>query len=102
MGCELNCPILYTQNILKGKWSILIIYRIDELNGSRFLELKASLYNITSTTLTNQLSSLIENGIVEKIDNNSYPRVVKYILTQKGIELKEMIQLFETWGNKYM
>lgn len=102
MTCESNCcPFVYTQEMLRGKWSILIVYHIDEVEGSRFLDLKTKLSTITSTTLTKQLNLLIEHEIVEKHDNNSYPRVVTYKLTQKGVELRKIVLQFGAWGVKY-
>lgn len=100
--CSCFCPLQYTQSVLKGKWAILIIYKIDSKNGTRFLELKKSLDPITSSTLTKQLNYLIESEIIVKIDNNTYPRVVMYKFTQKGLELKELVNQFSNWGYKYM
>lgn len=99
---KFSCPFEYTQKVLKGKWSILIIYKINEKKGSRFLELKSELTTITSSTLTQQLNYLIDEGIVDKIDNNTYPRIVCYKLTTKGLELKKVVKQFRNWGLKYM
>lgn len=97
--CE--CPIVYTNEVLKSRWSLLIIYKIQDSKGLRFNKLKEMLSPITASTLTNHLNKLIEHKIIVKIDNKEYPRIVKYKLTKKGENLQEIVKGFKIWGLKY-
>lgn len=95
MGFSSNCPFVYTQKMLSSKWSLLIVYKIDPVSGSRFSNIAQQLNTITNATLSKQLNQLIEKGIISKHDNNSYPRIVTYKLTQKGLDLRKIIDTFE-------
>lgn len=94
------CAVATTVQIIGSKWKLLIIR--DLLEGSkRPSELKKSLVSISQKILTSSLKSMIEDGIVERIDYEEMPPHVEYKLTPLGCSLKPVILIMEQWGNWY-
>lgn len=94
------CAVATTVQIIGSKWKLLIIR--DLLEGSkRPSELKKSLVGISQKILTSSLKSMIEDGIVERIDYEEMPPHVEYKLTPLGCSLKPVILIMEQWGNWY-
>lgn len=94
------CAVATTVQIIGSKWKLFIIR--DLLEGSkRTSELKKSLVGISQKILTSSLKSMIEDGIVERIDYEEMPPHVEYKLTPLGCSLKPVILIMEQWGNWY-
>lgn len=99
--CEGPCPVEVTLNILSGKWKGLILYRL--LGGKkRFGELKKMLPAITQRTLTLQLRSLEEDGIIKRTVYPEIPPKVEYELTKVGESMSPIVQSMYDWGREYM
>lgn len=95
-----ECPEVYAANIIGGQWSIVICSWL--INGKlRFGELKKLIPNITERMLTLQLRKLEENKIIKRTVYAEVPPRVEYELTQIGYELKPIIKMLESWGEKH-
>ncbi|GAA4205350.1 hypothetical protein GCM10022289_24620 [Pedobacter jeongneungensis] len=95
-----ECPEVYAANIIGGQWAIVICSWL--INGKlRFGELKKRLPNITERMLTLQLRKLEENKIITRTVYAEVPPRVEYELTPIGYELKPIIKLLESWGEKH-
>ncbi|WP_025145016.1 winged helix-turn-helix transcriptional regulator [Pedobacter jeongneungensis] len=95
-----ECPEVYAANIIGGQWSIVICSWL--INGKlRFGELKKRLPNITERMLTLQLRKLEENKIISRTIYAEVPPKVEYELTKIGYELKPILKLLESWGEKH-
>jgi len=96
---QFTCPIEKTLSIIGKKWTLLIIR--DLLGGKkRFSQLAQSLYQISPRTLSSRLKDLEKNGIITKKIFNQIPPHVEYQLTQKGKELKNILDQIRKWGSK--
>ncbi|PIP04137.1 MAG: MarR family transcriptional regulator [Candidatus Yonathbacteria bacterium CG_4_10_14_3_um_filter_47_65] len=96
---SLICPIESTLNVIGKKWAILIIR--DLLNGKkRFGELARSLFEISPRTLSARLVELEKYGIIERKVFPEVPLHVEYSLTQKGHELRLILEQMRKWGDK--
>ena len=62
---NLKCPMAIVQNIVAGKWKLLIIYNLRN-DVRRFGELQRALPDIRQSTLTQQLRELEQDGIVHR------------------------------------
>lgn len=95
------CPYVTSQKLLSGKWSILIIYY---LSGGvlRFGELKRKMQGITQATLTKQLRSLEDSGLIYRHVYPEVPPKVEYSLTEIGREFIPVLDQFKIWGRKYI
>lgn len=95
-----ECPVEYTASILSNKWKCLILR--DLLTGTkRFNELNKSIIGISAKVLTENLRELERDGIVKRKTYAVVPPKVEYSLSDKGEELKPIIDLMKEFGNKY-
>ena len=87
----LTCAIARSTKVLGDSWSLLIMRDIICHKHSKFKHFKASKEKIASNILTNRLKSLLEMGLIEKLDPNGSKKSTTYIATQKGMD---SLQLF--------
>ena len=96
-----KCPYFTAQKVFSGKWSILIMYHLND-GVLRFGELQRTLGNITQTTLTKQLRMLESFGLVNRHVYSEIPPKVEYSLTDLGKEFGPVLKQFQIWGDKYI
>lgn len=95
-----DCPVEYTASMIASKWKILILR--DLLDGTkRYNELTRSVKGISAKVLTENLKELEKNGIITRKVYPVVPPKVEYSMTDKGNELKPIIDLMRDYGNKY-
>lgn len=88
-----------TLEILNGKWKPSIICHLGA-GALRHDQLMGKIDGISQKVLTQQLNSLIEEGIVVKNDNQAFPRVVTYSLTSTGRSLRKVLIEMSLWGEE--
>lgn len=94
------CPYVTAQQLLAGKWAILILQVLS--NGTkRFNQLQKEI-DITQATLTNQLKHLEQEGLISRTVYPEVPPRVEYALTEIGWEFKPVLDSIEAWGNQYI
>lgn len=98
---EIKCPMGITQNIVAGKWKLLLIYQLKD-GVKRFGELKKSLTNITQGALTQQLRELEQDGIVHREVYKEVPPKVEYSLTDIGRKFLKVTDVMSEWGLEYV
>lgn len=86
--------------IIRGKWKSVIICHLAK-GSMRFLELQRVTSGVSQKVLTEKLKELETDGIIKKIIYPELPPKVEYILTQKGKDLSEAIEIIEKWSIKY-
>lgn len=96
-----KCPYVTAQKLLSGKWSILIIYYLSS-GVLRFGELQKKMQGVTQATLTKQLRTLEENGLINRHVYAEVPPKVEYSLTDIGMEFIPVLDQFKIWGQKYI
>ena len=95
-----NCPVEYTASIIANKWKILILR--DLLTGTkRYTELTRSVVGISAKVLTENLRDLENDGIIFRKVYPVVPPKVEYSLTEKGKELKDVLDSMRLFGEKY-
>ena len=95
-----NCPVEYTASIISNKWKIIILR--DLLTGTkRYNELTRSVVGISPKVLTENLRDLEQDGIVKRKVYPVVPPKVEYSLTDKGLELKDVLDSMKVFGEKY-
>lgn len=92
-----NCPLRKTLEIIGGKWTMLIIFQINE-RTIRYGELKRCIVGISEKMLIGQLKFLCEKGIVLKKSFPEIPPKVEYTLTPLGKELLPVINQIIQFG----
>lgn len=97
-----KCPYVTSQKVLTGKWSIYIIYLLKD-GPIRFNELQRRMpEDMTHTTLSRQLKSLEEDGLIVRHVYSEIPPKVEYELSEIGQEFEKVLDELEVWGNEYI
>jgi len=95
-----ECPVEYTASIISNKWKIIILREL--LTGTkRYNELNRNVVGISAKVLTQNLRELEKDGIVNRKVYPEVPPRVEYSLSNKGLDLKEVIESMRVFGNKY-
>ena len=95
-----DCPVEYTAVLIANKWKIIILREL--LTGTkRYNELTRSVVGISSKVLTENLRDLEKDGIINRVVYPEVPPKVEYSLTEKGEDLREVIEAMKQFGLKY-
>ena len=97
-----KCPYVTAQKVLTGKWSMHILYLLS--NGPvRFNELQRRMpEEMTHTTLSRQLKTLEDEGLIIRREYQQIPPKVEYSLSDIGEKFKDVLSVLEVWGNEYI
>lgn len=96
-----KCPYATAQRLISGKWAVLILYYLED-GPIRFNELLRRMPKMTHATLSVQLKSLEEDGLIKRTQYESIPPRVEYELTAIGRKFHPVIKAIETWGMEYI
>ena len=96
-----KCPYATAQSLISGKWAVLILLYLEE-GPIRFNELLRKMPKMTHATLSVQLKSLEENGLVWRVQYEDIPPRVEYSLTDIGRKFHPVIAAMEVWGKEYI
>ena len=94
------CPYVTAQQLLSGKWAILILQKLSEA-PQRFNQLQRQI-DITQATLANQLKALEAEGLVHREVFPEVPVRVEYSLTEIGEQFRPVLDCIEKWGYQYI
>jgi len=87
--------------LLGKRWTGLILDSL--LDGSRrFCELTATVEGLSDRVLSDRLRELESEGIVERIVYPQIPVRVEYRLTEKGRDLKPVVQSIHEWAEHWI
>lgn len=95
------CPITTAQQIIGGKWKILILSQLAK-GPIRFSELQRSIPDITQGMLTTQLRSLEKDKLINRKVYPEVPPKVEYSLTTIGEAFLPVLDSIKEWGTFYM
>ena len=93
------CPVTQTQDIIAGKWKIIILWNLST-QTRRFNELQRLLPNISKGILTRQLRELEEDNMVHREVYKEVPPKVEYSLTPLGQSFIPILQSMGEWSKK--
>ena len=96
-----KCPFVTAQKIIAGKWAVVILHNLSS-KTLRFGELQRLLPDLTQATLTKQLRSLEEYGMIKRYVYPQVPPKVEYSLTDIGKEFQAVLDSISVWGEKYI
>lgn len=97
-----DTPFGYTLSLISGKWKMVIMYWLIELQPIRFNELQRLIGSITYKTLSVQLKELEHDGLVIRKEYPQIPPKVEYSLSEKGTSLYPILDAMCKWGEKNM
>lgn len=90
-----------TFEILGKKWNGLIIDVLIEDGCQRFVELATKIPDVSDRVLVERLKELEEKGILDRKVFSEESNRIEYGLTEKGLELKPVMDEIKTWGEKW-
>lgn len=96
-----KCPFATAQSLISGKWAVLILLYLED-GPIRFNELLRRMPRMTHATLSTQLKTLEEYGLVRRQQFEAIPPRVEYSLTEMGRKFHPVIAAIEAWGNEYI
>src|SRR5678815_4067165 len=97
-----RCPIKATLGVLGRKWAMLILRDIGFRKIDRFNRLLESIHGLTPRVLSMRLKELEETGYIECIENRDSPMVVRWGLTEKGVDVLPILLQFIGFGSKWL
>lgn len=92
-----NCPVRRSLNLLGGKWTLLILFQINE-RVIRYGELKKAIPGISEKMLIQELNFLVEHKFVFKKAYPEIPPRVEYKLTELGLKTLPIADTLTTFG----
>ena len=97
-----NCPIRNVLARICDKWSILIIFTLEQFPVMRFSELRRMIPDISQKMLTVTLRTLEEDGLVSRKVYAQVPPKVEYSLTTRGKSLLPHLNGLIQWAKEQM
>ena len=85
--------------MIGGKWKILIIWQLAN-RPRRFGELRRLVAAVTEKMLIQGLKELEKDGVVNRRDFREIPPKVVYSLTERGLELANVLRPLCEWGTE--
>lgn len=98
--CSDGCPVEAALEQIAGKWKGLILYHLLD-DTLRFNELSRRVGDVTQRSLTKQLREMEADGIVHRKVYAVVPPRVDYSLTEKGQQLRGVIEALHAWGQEH-
>ncbi len=96
-----KCPYATAQSLISGKWAVLILHYLAD-GPYRFNELQRLMPKMTHATLSVQLKSLVDRGLVSRTQYESIPPKVEYELTEIGRKFKPVLESIHDFGEQYI
>lgn len=97
----LLCPMVEFQNLVSGKWKILILWYLS-YNTLRFSDIKIRLPHVTQKMLTQQLRGLEEDMLIFRKVYPVVPPKVEYGLTEVGKKIIPILEMMHQFGAEYI
>jgi DNA-binding HxlR family transcriptional regulator len=96
-----NCPIRVSLGVLGKKWTLLILRDIAFLKIDRFNQIRRSVPGLTARVLIMRLRELEESGLIEPVITRDKPKLVRWILTEKGKDTVPILMSLISFGAKW-
>lgn len=97
-----DCPIRNILVRISDKWSLLVLYTLNQEPTMRFNALQKSIPDISQKMLTVTLKTLEEDGFVSRKVYAEVPPKVEYSLTDRALSLLPCINTLIAWAKENM
>ena len=87
--------------LLGKRWTGLILDTMLE-GPQRFCEMTATVEGLSDRVLSDRLRELESEGVVERVVYPQIPVRVEYRLTEKGCDLRPVVQAIHDWAEKWI
>ena len=93
-----DCPIRNVLSRITDKWSLLVLYTLEQKKVLRFNELWRQIPDISQKMLTTTLRHLEADGIISREVFTEVPPRVEYHLTERGESLMSHLDALLAWA----
>ena len=97
---EYTCPLELATDLISAKWKTIILWELK--NGEKRLRDLKKIKNINEKMLIQHLSELIDAGLIEKTDYNTYPLKTEYSLSKIGEKVVPVLKELQKFGKDYL
>ena len=95
-----NTGFAYTMSLISGKYKMIILYLLSELEIIRYNELKRIIGKISYKTLSLSLKELEKDDLIVRKEYPQIPPKVEYSLSKRGKSLIPILDAICIWGEK--
>lgn len=95
------CGLARALDRIGDRWSLLIVRELL-LGEGAFRQIQDALPGVSPNLLSQRLSRLVTDGIVERTDAPQRSKAVRYRLTAYGAELEPIVDELIRWGSRWM
>lgn len=92
------CAVARSLDLVGDRWVLLIVRELLSQGPSRFTDLRDGLPGIATNLLTARLREMEEGGVIERVDAPPPVATGVYQLTERGRELRPVIDALANWG----
>jgi DNA-binding HxlR family transcriptional regulator len=92
------CAVARSLDVIGDRWVLLIVRELLSQGPSRFTDLRDGLPGIASNLLATRLREMEEGGVIERVEVPPPVATGLYRLTERGQELRPVIQALTQWG----
>ncbi|MFB6222679.1 MAG: winged helix-turn-helix transcriptional regulator [Haloarcula sp.] len=96
--CGLTCAM----DVLGNKWHPVVVHRLLANGPMGFGALADDIGTVTNKVLSETLTNLEADGIVERTVIEEQPVRVQYSLTERGRDLNPAIEALQQWGDAHL
>jgi DNA-binding HxlR family transcriptional regulator len=89
------------QDTLGRKWHLRIVYHLIHEGPMGFSALKSTVAGVSSKMLSESLTRLEDDGLVDREIVSDQPVRVEYSLTERGRALQPVVSAVVDWGTEY-
>jgi DNA-binding HxlR family transcriptional regulator len=98
---RMRCSLARALGSIGEFWTLLVVRNLWSYGPQRFDDLQNAL-GISSNTLTNRLTRLTEQGVVERRLYQAAPERYEYCLTPAGMDLLPALMVLTAWGDRHL
>ncbi len=96
-----QCPIKASMGVLGRKWTTLILRDIGFRKIDRFNHLLESVPGLTPRVLSMRLRELEKDGMIQRVEDENAPTVIRWALTEKGVDALPILLRLIAFGSKW-
>jgi DNA-binding HxlR family transcriptional regulator len=100
-GYKQFCPVAMAAEVLCTRWTMVLLRELVA-GSTRFNDLRRGVPKMSPTLLSQRLKDLQAAGIVERLPVPGSAGVWDYSLTPAGRDLRQVVEAFGFWGQKWI
>lgn len=96
---DVYCSVARTWSVVGERWTMLILR--EAFRGTRRFDGFQANLGLGRNLLSDRLSLLVSEGIMERVQYQEGPKRYEYRLTSKGQDLYPVLVMLMSWGDRY-